>query len=137
MNRELSNSAADVGSATSLPPHLRSHYLDVGVMPWVETEFPGIQMKVLYSDPTSGMSTILFKMEPGAVVPLHEHTSVEQTYVLEGSLDDAEGRCGAGEFVWRPGGNCHIAHAPAGAVFISFFTKPNRFVHGGRFFTEA
>ena len=123
-------------SASPLASHLRSHYIDVDAMAWQDTDFPGIEMKVLYSDPTSGMSTIMFKMQPGAVVPLHEHTSIEQTYMLEGSLDDAEGRCGPGSFVWRPGGNSHVAHSPNGAVFISFFTKPNRFFEGTKFFTE-
>jgi anti-sigma factor ChrR (cupin superfamily) len=28
----------------------------------------------------SGITTALFKLEPGAVVPLHEHTALEQTY---------------------------------------------------------
>lgn len=129
---------SDIGtSPASMPPHLRSHYIDVVAMPWQTTDFPGIQMKVLYSDPASGMSTILFRMEPGSVVPLHEHTAIEQTYMLEGSLDDAEGSCGPGSFVWRPGGNTHVATSPHGATFISVFTKPNRFFGGERFFTQA
>ncbi|MBE2321100.1 DUF4437 domain-containing protein [Xanthomonas citri] len=131
-----SASEAIPAAAPTLPPHLRSHYIDAATMPWQTTDFPGIEMKVLYSDPASGMSTIMFKMEPGSVVPLHEHTSVEQTYMLEGSLEDAEGSCGPGSFVWRPGGNTHVARSPNGAVFLSFFTKPNRFFGGEKFFTE-
>src|SRR6516225_8624791 len=50
----------------------------------------------------------------GAVVPLHEHTALEQTYVIEGSLEDHEGKCGPGQFVWRPAGNQHEAVAPNG-----------------------
>ncbi len=115
---------------------LRSHFVDVAGMPWQETKFPGIEMKVLYTDPESGMSTILFRMAPGAEVPLHEHTAIEQTYMLEGRLVDHEGECTPGNFVWRPGGNRHIARAPEGAMFISFFMKPNRFAEGQRFFTE-
>lgn len=117
------------------PPELRSHFIDVAGQPWQTTKFAGIEMKVLYSDPESGMSTILFRMEPGAEVPLHEHTALEQTYMLEGSLVDHEGACGTGAFVWRPGGNRHIARAPDGAL-LSFFLKPNRFAAGERFFTE-
>ena len=52
------------------PPHLASHYLDVPNMPWASTKFPGIEIKVLYSD-DSGITTALFKLAPGAVVPLH------------------------------------------------------------------
>ena len=69
-------------------------------------------MKILFADEESGMSTILFKMEPGAVVPPHEHTALEQTYVLSGSLEDAEGKATEGNFVWRPAGNTHTAYSP-------------------------
>src|SRR5262249_7760198 len=113
-----------------------AHYLDVPNMPWEPTKFPGIKIKVLYTD-DSGITTALFKLEPGAVVPLHEHTALEQTYVIEGSLEDHEGKCGPGRFVWRPAGNRHEAVAPNGAVLLGFFLKPNRFAYGEKFFTAA
>jgi anti-sigma factor ChrR (cupin superfamily) len=113
---------------------LASRYLDVPNMPWEPTKFPGIEIKVLYTD-DSGITTALFRLAPGAVVPLHEHTALEQTFMLEGSLEDAEGSCGAGDFVWRPGGNIHVAHAPNGATFLSVFNRPNRFFDGTKFFT--
>jgi len=69
------------------PPERAAHYLDVPNMPWEATKFPGIKIKVLYTDDT-GITTALFKLEPGAVVPLHKHTALEQTYVIEGSLED-------------------------------------------------
>ncbi|MGI9523814.1 MAG: cupin domain-containing protein [Hyphomicrobiaceae bacterium] len=116
-------------------PELATRYLDVPNMPWEPTEFPGIQIKVLYSD-ADGMTTALFKLAPGAVVPLHEHTALEQTYVLEGTLEDHEGICGAGQFCWRPAGNMHEAVAPNGAVILGMFLKPNRFAAGHSFFTE-
>ena len=121
--------------ATTNPPELRSHFVAAASMDWQPTEFEGIQMKVLYRD-EDGRSTILFKLAPGAVVPLHEHTALEQTYMLEGSLEDDEGVCTTGNFVWRPGGNRHVARSPNGAVFLSIFTRPNTFLDGSRFFTE-
>src|SRR5499427_4240920 len=114
---------------------LASRYLDVPNMPWEPTKFAGIRIKVLYSD-DRGMTTALFKLDPGAVVPLHEHTALEQTFVLEGTLEDHEGVCGPGQFVWRPPGNQHEAVAPNGAVILGFFLKPNRFAYGEKFFTE-
>lgn len=107
---------------------LASHFIDVNGMPWQPTEFEGIEMKVLYKDPDAGRSTILFRMAPGSVVPLHMHTEVEQTLMLEGSLVDEQGACTAGNFVWRPAGNTHVAHSPDGAVFLSVFLKPNKFL---------
>jgi quercetin dioxygenase-like cupin family protein len=118
------------------PPERAAHYVDVPNMPWEETKFPGMKIKVLYTD-ASGITTALFKLEPGAVVPLHEHTALEQTYVIEGSLEDHEGKCGPGQFVWRPAGNQHEAVAPKGAMLLGFFLKPNRFAYGEKFFTAA
>jgi quercetin dioxygenase-like cupin family protein len=114
----------------------RSHYIDVVGMKWEGTKFPGIEMKVLYTDPASGLSTILFRLEPGAEVPLHQHTALEQTYMIEGRLVDHEGECTPGNFVWRPAGSRHIAKAPEGAILLSMFMKPNIFALGQRFFTE-
>ena len=116
------------------PPERAAHYLDVPNMPWEPTKFPGITIKVLYTD-DNGITTALFKLDPGAIVPLHEHTALEQTYVIEGSLEDHEGKCGPGQFVWRPAGNQHEAVAPNGAVILGFFLKPNRFAYGEKFFT--
>ena len=48
-------------------------------------------------------------------MPLHEHTALEQTYLIQGSLENHEGKCGPGQLVWRPGGNQHEAVAPNGA----------------------
>ena len=59
------------------PPERAARYVDVPNMPWETTEFPGIKIKVLYADDT-GITTALFKLEPGAVVPLHEHTALNR-----------------------------------------------------------
>jgi len=77
-------------------------------MGWDMTRFPGCATKTLFFDQDTGVLTALFKMEPGAVLPDHEHTLIEQTYVLEGSLVDKEGsdaglEIGAGKFVWTSG----------------------------------
>jgi hypothetical protein len=46
------------------PPERAAHYLDVPNMPWEKTKFPGIAIKVLYTD-DSGITTALFKLDPG------------------------------------------------------------------------
>jgi len=114
----------------------RSTFVDVVNMPWTESKFPGVKVKILYEDPSTGMLTVLGKMEPGSFIPLHTHTDIEQTFVLEGSLVDEQGAATAGNFVWRPGGNTHIAHAPNGCLSISFFTKPNKFFDDIPWFNE-
>jgi len=109
-----------------------SRFIDIDSLPWKTTGIDGVQMKVLMRDSDTGLLTALFRWEPGAVLPLHEHVEVEQTYVLEGSIVDDEGEVRAGNFVWRPRGNRHIARAPNGALVLSFFLRPNVFIEGGR-----
>jgi quercetin dioxygenase-like cupin family protein len=104
---------------------------------WEETKFPGIRMKMLFNDAASGMCTMLMRLEPGAEVPLHEHTAIEQTWVIEGRFLDEEGECGPGQFVWRPPGNTHVAWAgPEGATILGVFLKPNVFADGRKFFSQ-
>jgi anti-sigma factor ChrR (cupin superfamily) len=109
---------------------LASRYVDVDGLPWKPTPCPGIDMKVLLEDKDTGLLTALFRWQPGAELALHEHVEVEQTFVLEGSLIDDEGEVTAGNYVWRPKGNRHIAKSPHGALVLSIFLKPNIFLTG-------
>ena len=45
------------------PPERAAHYLDVPNMPWEATKFPGIQIKVLYTD-DSGITTACSSSSP-------------------------------------------------------------------------
>lgn len=102
---------------------LASRFIDTDEVPWIETG-PGNKMKVIYHDAASGMLTILSRLEPGAGIPAHVHEDLEQTYVLEGSLVDAEGECTAGNFVIRAKGSRHAPTAPNGCTMLVFFLKP-------------
>jgi len=106
---------------------LSSRYITVNDLPWQETKFPGIRIKVLMEDPDTGLQTVLTQMDPGSVLTDHEHIELEQSWVLEGSLVDHEGEVTAGNYVWRPAGSRHSASAPKGALVLGFFLKPNRF----------
>jgi anti-sigma factor ChrR (cupin superfamily) len=96
-------------------------------MSWEQTR-PGIQIKRLFDDKETGMSTILFKMAPGTKTPWHEHTGIEQVLVLEGGLKDHDGDYPAGTFIWRVPGSVHQAEAPNGSLHLAFFTKKNRLI---------
>jgi anti-sigma factor ChrR (cupin superfamily) len=109
---------------------LASRYVDVANLPWMPSKFPGIEIKVLMEDEASGLLTALFRWAPGSRLPLHEHVEIEQTYVLDGSIEDDEGEVTAGNFVWRPAGSRHEARSPNGALILAFFLRPNRFLEG-------
>jgi anti-sigma factor ChrR (cupin superfamily) len=107
---------------------LASRYVEVDALPWQPSRFPGIEIKVLMEDKESGLLTALTRFAPGAVLPLHEHVDLEQSWVIEGSLVDDEGAARPGDYVWRPAGSRHAAHSPDGALVLSFFLRPNRFL---------
>jgi quercetin dioxygenase-like cupin family protein len=114
------------------PQGLLSRVVRANDMPWQATRFPGCYTKVLMADPKSGLATLLFKMDPGAELPDHEHVLIEQTYVLEGSLVDKEGpdagtEVKAGEYVMRPAGSRHSAWSPQGASSSASFRSPTSF----------
>jgi anti-sigma factor ChrR (cupin superfamily) len=107
---------------------LASRYVDVASLPWVPSRFPGIELKVLMEDQKTGLLTALTRFAPGSVLPDHEHTEIEQSFVLEGALQDEEGIATAGNYVWRPAGSRHTARTTEGCVVLSFFLKPNKFL---------
>jgi anti-sigma factor ChrR (cupin superfamily) len=110
------------------PADLASRFVRAANLPWEKTAFPGIEVKTLLFDRGTGLVTQLLRMAPGAKLPDHEHVRIEQTYVLEGSLECAEGECRAGEFVCRPAGSRHEAWAgPRGGLFLAMFQAPNKF----------
>jgi anti-sigma factor ChrR (cupin superfamily) len=106
---------------------LASRYVNVDDIPWTPTRWPGIHLKVLMENKETGLLTALTKFDKGATLPDHEHVEIEQSWVIEGYLEDDEGRATPGNYVWRPAGNRHSAHAPEGAIVLSFFLKPNKF----------
>jgi anti-sigma factor ChrR (cupin superfamily) len=106
---------------------MASRYVNVDDIPWEATRFPGVEIKILLEDKESGLMTSLTRLAPGAVLPDHTHVGIEQSWVLEGSLEDHEGVVTAGNFVWRPAGSRHVAKSAGGCLVLGFFQRPNAF----------
>jgi anti-sigma factor ChrR (cupin superfamily) len=111
---------------------LAARVVHANEMKWEPIRYPGCHVKTLMVDPKAGLLTVLLKMEPGAHLPDHEHTLVEQTYMLEGRLVDVDGpekglEVGPGEFVYRPAGSRHSAYTPEGGLMLAVFQVPNKF----------
>ncbi len=104
-----------------------SRYVNVDEIPWQPTRFPGVEIKILMEDKATGLMTSLTRLAPGGVLPDHTHVGIEQSWVLEGSLEDHEGKVTAGNFVWRPAGSRHVAKSPDGCLVLGFFQQPNKF----------
>ena len=128
------------GETPGYAPHevlgpLASRYVNSDDIPWQDARH-GSRMKMLYKDNETKQALVLIETPPGCVLAEHEHTGLELTYVLEGSLEDDEGTCKAGDFVWRPAGSRHQARTPNGAKFLVLFNGGARSVESGRIFPD-
>jgi anti-sigma factor ChrR (cupin superfamily) len=106
-----------------------STYVKPSEMDWKPTRFEKVSIKVLYEDRERGEMTCLLKLEPGAHIPFHKHLEIEQTLVLEGSVEDHDGVAAAGDYIWRKPGSLHENTSPGGAVLFAVYRKPNLYYH--------
>jgi len=52
---------------------------------WRPLPFPGVRFKKLSSSTARNTVTLLMQIDPGTVLPAHDHTGAEDTYVVSGS----------------------------------------------------
>jgi anti-sigma factor ChrR (cupin superfamily) len=87
--------------------------------PWKPFGVPGIDVKQLGKDPATGQRTFLLRLQPGAVLPAHEHAHAEHCYVVEGSIYDGDHSIEAGDFELRMAGSNHGAsYTDTGAILL-------------------
>ena len=110
-----------------------SVYVDPATLEWKPSQFPKIQMKVLYRNDEAGEMTVLLKWEPGAVLPFHKHPEIEQSFVLEGSFYNHDGICRAGQYVYRHPGSMHETRSDEGCTLLAVYRKPNVFFNTAGF----
>ena len=131
------NPAATTGAVERLHGHLEptpngSVYLKPAEMEWKPSQFEGIEIKVLYEDKARGEMTCLLRWQPGTTLPFHKHPEIEQSFVLEGSVEDHDGVAMAGDYIWRKPGSLHENWSPNGAVLLAVYRKPNIYYDAGR-----
>lgn len=74
---------------------------------WVPTGIPGVDQRMLYTDPATRYSTYYLRFAPGAVVPPHRHKTNEQCLVMEGDLYWDDLSYGPGDFVVAAANTLH------------------------------
>ena len=83
---------------------------------WGPGAFPGLRNLLLGGFGTE--RTVLVRWAPGTHIPEHTHASVEETLVLEGEIEDDEGRYPAGTWFRVPTGSTHAPRSPRGALIL-------------------
>lgn len=78
-----------------------------------------IEIKILHTDADSGVSTSLWRLQPGAELPGHAHDQDEECLVLEGEFIIGEHRLYAGDYHLANQGFTHPAsRSPAGGLLM-------------------
>lgn len=81
--------------------------------------FPGVSIKILREDLNEDSQTTLWRLQPGASVPKHQHSQNEECLVLEGSIVHAGTEYFVGDYLLSPTGMPHDHFtAPNGALFL-------------------
>jgi quercetin dioxygenase-like cupin family protein len=74
---------------------------------WVSHPVPGIRMRVLATNGTTGYATVLLDVAPGVRFPAHHHGGDEDCYVISGSVHTLGRRLGPGDFLHADAGTDH------------------------------
>lgn len=79
----------------------------------------GVYFKKLFLDERRGLATALYRLEPGAIIPMHPHANIEECLVLEGSFRSSQQVYTAGDYMCMPPKTMHESFiAPNGAVML-------------------
>ncbi|MBM4014425.1 MAG: cupin domain-containing protein [Planctomycetes bacterium] len=81
---------------------------------WPPSRRPGISVRLLWQDESSGDAAVLIRMEPGATYPRHLHVGDEDVLVLQGGFRDEQVELKCGEFRRFPAGSIHAPVAIEG-----------------------
>lgn len=85
---------------------------------WVKL-LPKVYLKTLRIDRESRDQTTLWRLEPGAIVPAHEHTQPEECLILDGSLLWSGKTYLKGDYLLAPVGLHHPTFtSPDGALLL-------------------
>lgn len=91
---------------------------------WDDDGSDGFQYQTLFDDPTTGLRTMLMRVEGGVLTSPHAHNELEQVLVLEGEFYDADRTYGPGDFIVRAPGAIHTGGSKEGALVLLIYSPP-------------
>ncbi len=87
---------------------------------WTALDLPGVEIKVLHTDQSSGATTVLTRLQSGATIPRHRHSSADETvYVIEGDFIEDKRSFGPGSFFAGKAGTDHGPHSSTGGCLVT------------------
>src|SRR5947209_20630359 len=99
---------------------------------WRTLPTPGVAIKVLRRDTTTGAATFLLRFDAGARFPLHDHPGGEEVFVVEGDLRVGADRLTAGDYLYTPPSGKHAVASEGGCVLLVSAPQPVRILQPRR-----
>lgn len=87
-------------------------------MDWQRGPNPGTWFKPLYTQPGYPERIRLVRMDPGAGPIPHDHPGGEEIYVLEGAVEDENGRYATGTWIRDAAGSAHAPFTHTGCTML-------------------
>ena len=103
-----------------------SSFVDPGQLSWQASDTPGFDTVTLFENRTTGESTVLMRVAPGAFADVHSHDMLEEIYVLEGEFADQTQRYVKGHYCIRAAGAPHTATSPTGCLVLLVYRLPKQ-----------
>jgi anti-sigma factor ChrR (cupin superfamily) len=94
----------------------RQVVIDTNRPEWRPGRAPGVTTIPLYAEPGHPEDIRLVHIDPGAMVPEHDHPGGEEVYVIDGDIEDHTGAYETGCWLRHPRGSHHTVHSKAGAT---------------------
>jgi anti-sigma factor ChrR (cupin superfamily) len=88
--------------------------IDTTTAPWQPGPVAGASAMPLFE--RGSEKVVLWKLAPGTRLERHEHPGGEETFVLEGVLEDELGRYPKGAWLRNPAGSSHQPFSPDGCL---------------------
>lgn len=95
-----------------------SCFLDPASLKWETSEVPGFEVVTLFENRSTGESTMLMKVAPGAYAGSHSHELLEEILVLDGEFADEDNRYSKGQYCIRAAGTPHTAWSESGCTVL-------------------
>jgi anti-sigma factor ChrR (cupin superfamily) len=95
-------------------PHIEVH---TGNEPWTPGDQRGVEVLPLYSEFDWPETMSLERYAPGTLSPLQSHPGGAEFFVLEGTLEDEQGRYAPGSWLRLPPGSRHARRSAKGCTF--------------------
>ncbi len=92
--------------------------IDSNALDWQRGPNPGTWFKPLYTQPAFPERIRLVRMDPGAGPVPHDHPGGEEIYVLEGAVEDENGRYATGTWIRDPAGSRHAPFTRTGCTML-------------------